>query len=136
PPRELNPDVTEAVEIVVLRGLEKQPSQRYDSAEMMANALNLALGRKLSTISYPAVKMEQRLVSATRRRGRTFTIAGSIVLLFLTAALVVMALRTVPPSAETTPTITPLAERFASTILAAQTGSAVDAAPSIEEISR
>ncbi len=43
-PRELRPDLPEAVEAVVLRSLVKQPADRWSSAVEMARAFRLALG--------------------------------------------------------------------------------------------
>ena len=54
PPSTLNPDVPPEVEQVVLTALQKDPNDRFAHADAMADALNEALGRKLSTVSFPA----------------------------------------------------------------------------------
>lgn len=56
PPSDLNPDVPFEVEAVVMRALEKKPEDRFQSAEEMAGELDMALGRKVSTSSYPAAR--------------------------------------------------------------------------------
>src|SRR3954454_4346819 len=43
PIREINPSIPPALEQIILRALEKVPAQRYQSAEAMAQALELAL---------------------------------------------------------------------------------------------
>ncbi|MDL1901980.1 substrate-binding domain-containing protein [Anaerolineae bacterium CFX9] len=56
PPRDLRHDIPEAVEQVVLRALSKIPRERYATANEMADDLNLALGRKItSTSQYPMI---------------------------------------------------------------------------------
>jgi ABC-type sugar transport system substrate-binding protein len=59
PPSELNPLITPAVESVVLNALAKSPEERFDDAELMAETLNVAIGRKVSTASYPRVETRQ-----------------------------------------------------------------------------
>jgi len=44
PPRSVNPDIPEAVEQVIMKGLHKEPGDRYASAGEMASALRLAIG--------------------------------------------------------------------------------------------
>jgi len=60
PPHQLNPLVPPAVEAVVLRALQKQPQDRFETAEEMANALNAALGRRVSTANYPILRPSER----------------------------------------------------------------------------
>ncbi len=46
PPREFNPQISAEVELVILRALQKNPDERFESSEQMSEALNIALGRK------------------------------------------------------------------------------------------
>ncbi len=46
PPREINPAIPEAVQIVILRALQKSPAARFETIEQMADALDIALGLK------------------------------------------------------------------------------------------
>jgi serine/threonine protein kinase/ABC-type xylose transport system substrate-binding protein len=46
PPREFNPQIPPDVELVILRALQKNPDERFESSEYMTEALNIALGRK------------------------------------------------------------------------------------------
>jgi len=49
PPRQINPDIPPAVEQVILRSLEKESGQRFQSAAEMAQALGQPLGRGQTT---------------------------------------------------------------------------------------
>ena len=49
PLREFNPQVPPEVEAIVLRALAKNPDERFDSSEQMAEAVNVAVGRKSTT---------------------------------------------------------------------------------------
>jgi ABC-type sugar transport system substrate-binding protein len=57
PPRSFNPALPEAVEEVVLRGLQKDPVNRYPSIEAMVDDLNRAAGRRTSTTTAPPVRL-------------------------------------------------------------------------------
>jgi serine/threonine-protein kinase len=46
PPREFNPQIPPDVELVILRAMQKNPDERFESSEYMTEALNIALGRK------------------------------------------------------------------------------------------
>ncbi len=59
PPRQLNPSLSKAVEDVVLRCLEKDPSQRYPSIEAVYDALNEAIGT-------PSVALDAAELSGVR----------------------------------------------------------------------
>lgn len=65
PLRSLNPDIPPAVEEVVMRSLAKRPEDRYASAEAMVLDLNAAIGRRISTMSYPAIRLDKTPVSLT-----------------------------------------------------------------------
>jgi ABC-type sugar transport system substrate-binding protein len=60
PLRELNPDVPPATEEVVMHSLAKRPEDRYGSIEAMVLELNAAIGRTVSTMSYPAIHLPVR----------------------------------------------------------------------------
>jgi tRNA A-37 threonylcarbamoyl transferase component Bud32 len=53
PPRELNPEITDAVERVVCRALEKKPERRFASAADFLRALRRARGRDTGDIAAP-----------------------------------------------------------------------------------
>jgi serine/threonine protein kinase len=53
PPSHLNPALSEAVEAVVMRCLEKDPSQRYQSIADVYDALNEAIGASPALLSAP-----------------------------------------------------------------------------------
>jgi ABC-type sugar transport system substrate-binding protein len=56
--RKINPSVPPPVEAVVMQALKKNPDQRYKSAEAMVLDLNATIGRRISTISYPALPVD------------------------------------------------------------------------------
>ena len=131
PPTELNPEIPPGVEGVVLKALNKNPDDRYDTAEEMADALNAALGRRPSTISSPAAHLELGLplphrhstVRLRRRRRLYATLGASLLLLALVLAVVVV------PRLSAPPVVTP-------TILEGQTSGAAESAPTDDEIAR
>ncbi|WP_224362020.1 serine/threonine-protein kinase [Hyalangium versicolor] len=47
PPRDLNPDVPEALDAVVVRALEKDPARRFATGREMAKAIETAMGLQL-----------------------------------------------------------------------------------------
>ncbi|MEP7293817.1 MAG: protein kinase, partial [Chloroflexota bacterium] len=61
PPSLFNPAITPAVEAMILKALEKDPTQRYQSASEMVQELNLALGRKPNLRSMIAQRTPQQL---------------------------------------------------------------------------
>lgn len=145
PPREHNPDLPEQVEMVALKALQKNPADRYNTADEMANALNIALGRKVSTASYPAVHLtssQQRRVasrSVVLPKPRRVLLSVGIGVIMLLAALGLVALLSTPgglfaqpsPTPEPTHTPTPLAP---ATVLTGRSGKADDALPSQAEV--
>ena len=60
PPSELNPAISAEVEAVIMRALRKRPEDRYNTVDVMADQLNEALGRKLSTTSYPVIHVDSK----------------------------------------------------------------------------
>lgn len=63
PPSQLNPALSQAVERVVLRCLEKDPSQRYQSVSEVYDALNDAIGT-------PSVSLDSAELSGARAKPR------------------------------------------------------------------
>ncbi|MBL8132841.1 MAG: protein kinase [Anaerolineae bacterium] len=56
PPSSVNPALSLAVDEVVLKAMAKTPDERYPRAVDLAAALNAALGRSISTGSFPMVQ--------------------------------------------------------------------------------
>ena len=83
PPHLLNPAVTPAVEAVILRALEKDPNQRYQSAEEMVQDLNLALGRKTRLRSFITLRTPERLKLINRAKQETIRRAILAILLMI-----------------------------------------------------
>jgi ABC-type sugar transport system substrate-binding protein/tRNA A-37 threonylcarbamoyl transferase component Bud32 len=77
PLRELNPNIPPQVEAVVLRALEKDPADRYDNAEQMADDLLVALGRKLSSSGDHAIMMPS--TSSVHRLSRRWAWVGGAI---------------------------------------------------------
>ena len=128
PLSQLNPNIPLAVEAVVLRALSKDASDRFDNAGEMADALNLALGRKLSTSSFPAVRVDQPTTRVQRRlhaaRRRTLLIA----VLLLLALVVVTGAILLATNGQGT--FTPRT----AVVLDGEQGSSSDAVPTNDEI--
>jgi ABC-type sugar transport system substrate-binding protein len=55
PPSSRNPDVPPELDAVVLRALAKDPAARFGDALEFSNAFNQAIGRTMSTGSFPAI---------------------------------------------------------------------------------
>ncbi len=129
PPGQLNPMVPPAVEHVALRALNKAPGSRYPTASDMADALNEALGRKMSTSSYPVVHIDSKpaLHEATHvpvpKRGARrlyWALGGALALLMI----VLLAVSVMPKNASHPPP----------TVLNDQSGIASDSEPTADEI--
>jgi len=99
PPSEFNPDCPAQVEAVIMTALAKDRAQRYNSADEMAHALNLALGRPGSSdsISTPIPRFnstQTRPLSARHAgEGRGWWVAGVaalVVLLVLVGGALIM----------------------------------------------
>jgi ABC-type sugar transport system substrate-binding protein/tRNA A-37 threonylcarbamoyl transferase component Bud32 len=131
-PSTIDPDIPPMVEAVILRSLEKDRDHRFDGAQEMADALNVALGRG-STTSRPAIRL------TTRSRRRTlYGVLGTVVVLavVMLVALVGQAEATRQAAIAQTQTAalwtpTPLPHP---TILEGESGTADDLIPSDAEV--
>lgn len=132
-PRELNNTIPAAVETVVMRALEKQPEKRYSSVDLMADDLNVALGRKVSSTTYPAAKLPDIVVTHTTEQShvrpagtsRRLMIAGAVIAVVILGAVSLLA----APSLISAPV--PIA-----TVLPGEARPAVEIVPSSEEAAR
>jgi len=135
PPSQLNPNIPPLVENVVLTALQKNPQDRFANADAMADALNEALGRKLSTVSFPAVHIDSKpalteaethpLRAPRRRSKRLYAVIAGVLIVLLAALTAIVLLPKNTPIHLTPPTV-----------LADKTGVASDSAPSADEITR
>ncbi len=89
PIRELNPAVSQALENVVAKAMEKDPKQRYVSAMFMAQALHAALlAEKEPTQDTPVFPVQQR--QQGKRRGSFHSrLREKILILLLSLAIIV-----------------------------------------------
>ncbi|MGQ9889887.1 MAG: protein kinase domain-containing protein [Aggregatilineales bacterium] len=100
PPSTYNPAVSPSVDAVVLRALQKDPALRYNSVRLMADELDAALGRRISTSSFTSAPLP---VEARRRAGQRrprwlrLAAVGAVV----TAALALLALLVLRPGSDT-----------------------------------
>ncbi len=90
-PREVNPEIPLLVETVILRALKKSPAERYETIDEMAHALNNALGRRISTGSYPmpASRPTMPITAATETASQK---SRGTLLIMAAAALAIIAL--------------------------------------------
>ncbi len=89
PPHLFNPAISPEIEIIILRSLDKDPNQRYQSAEEMVQALNMAMGRKSGIRSFISLQTPRRLTRIAPRvpvKLRRFLMA--VILLVLLIATV------------------------------------------------
>ncbi len=93
PPHLFNPAVTPELELVILRALDKEPSERYQSADEMVQAVNLAVGRKTGIRGFITQRTPQRLRRLTPRlvlmRRRLLFSGALLILLVAIVSLVV-----------------------------------------------
>ncbi len=68
PPRQINPNIPESIERIILRAMAKNPSDRFQTADEMAEALQQALtglSRPTAVLPVPAAQDEPAVVSAS-----------------------------------------------------------------------
>jgi ABC-type sugar transport system substrate-binding protein/predicted Ser/Thr protein kinase len=137
-PSSLNPIIPPGVEAVIMRALAKKAEDRFSTAGEMADHLNMALGRKISTATYPAV----HLPTATQQTAKTdarkpvFTarmaaLAGLVVIVALVAVLTMQLTGSGIFTPTAIPTATPVPDP---TIIEGGQGTAEDAVPTADEI--
>ncbi len=103
PPHLINPAVTPELEIAILRALDKDPDQRYQSAGKMVEAVNLAVGhkggiRELITLHPPHLsRLAPRMTKARRR----LLLSGALLILLIA----ILSLAVSPQFANTLPPI-------------------------------
>ena len=101
PPHLINPAVTPELEIAILRALDKDPDQRYQSAGEMVQAVNLAVGHKggirgLITLRPPHLsRLAPRMTKARRR----LLLSGALLILLIAILSLVIApqIKNTPP---------------------------------------
>ena len=127
PPRHINPQVSPAVEAVIMKALSKDPAQRYQHILQMVDELDMALGRKPGSgtgdiPATPPIIRTDTLQSVQRRRRQRMMVGiiTAILALVVLTTLVVLSRQNAPvPKA---------------TIQAEVEGPASAAVPSDEEI--
>ncbi|GAB4504837.1 MAG: hypothetical protein Fur0043_18310 [Anaerolineales bacterium] len=75
PPRSLNPDLSQAVEVVLLKALEKEPRKRYQSGAELVNALEKALSSKSARLADGKMPLPPIPAGAPTIRRSTLTLA-------------------------------------------------------------
>lgn len=108
PPSVYNPDIPAEIEAIILRALSKSPSDRFESAGMMAKQLREAVGAKSSTGPFPAPNIHHQTTiqrrREQRRRAGVFGLMAAVVFA-LTLAGSALVLPRLNPQNQATPTI-------------------------------
>lgn len=127
PPHELNPEITPAIEDVIMTALEKDPDKRFESVALMVDALRQATGRSSTGTFTAATPSKIVNYASTRRRAaqqrRALLLRVGISLL----ALVTVAVIAVLATSNRAPLPT-------ATVLEDEVGTAADAIPDEDEI--
>ncbi len=100
PPSELNPDIPPAVEVVILKALQKNREERYNSPLEMSNALNAALGRPVSNdsmtdIPNPLFITSQMTLRKTKQFFTKTSVLGSIIGILALALIAVLLIQNI-----------------------------------------
>ena len=96
PPSEFNPELPPEVEAVVLRSLDKDRDQRYNTADELSRALDFALGRSSSSDSIsatpiPRFSSETRPVRSVRQKSIYYLLAGLLIMVLLVGGALLLA---------------------------------------------
>jgi serine/threonine-protein kinase len=67
PPHKLNPDIDPALEAIILRAMQKNPSERYSTADQMRTALNNYLSGRPINAGVPEPAAPTRVIGAVGR---------------------------------------------------------------------
>ena len=125
-PREINPEISIAVEDVILRALEKKPADRFVSADEMAEALSVAVGRVSSSSRRPvhpsATTLNAFKIPVPTKR-LYFTLIPVLMIAVMVGAFFLLKARAEP-------------ENRTPTVLSGETMVAADIIPAEDEISR
>src|SRR5690606_36960276 len=137
PPSKFNTAVTPEIDALVLKAMSKQPEDRYNTANELANAFNAAIGRAISTGNFPAVSYPppstQRIVMNTSSASRMATMPRPRVAMIAAGLVAVIALVIFVLYA--TGLIAPPAPSFKQAVVReGVVGTAAEAEPSEEEI--
>lgn len=131
PPSEYNPGIPPEVEDVILTALNKKKEDRFESADEMARALNLALGRStsdhISAIKPTRTSQRMRVAAEEAKAPRTLPLpwligGAAILLLFILGLLFLPQLQA--------PAVLPVA-----TVMMGQSADWTDSKPNAAEIS-
>jgi ABC-type sugar transport system substrate-binding protein/tRNA A-37 threonylcarbamoyl transferase component Bud32 len=143
PPREFNPNTPVAVEEVILKALQKDRKDRFNTATEMARALNLAVGLPVgsSTHLVPAKPLDfQRALGSTTQNAQIgkagrwtliTTVVGILVLILVIALVIIQNIVVLPrqqQAAMTAQAATPIPPQIG-TVLVGQTKLAGDIVP-------
>ena len=91
PPRQINPHIPQGLEQIILRAMEKDPEERYQSAEeMLSHLLKLRENPKIVFRDSKAKKQKQKTQTTVKKRSHTsrsmFPIIMGVTLAFLITA--------------------------------------------------
>jgi CheY-like chemotaxis protein len=78
PPREVVPDIGEALSDMVMKALEKDPANRFESGRDMAKAIEAAAGERTFQEDQSARWMRESFATAIERTQEMFRLAGDV----------------------------------------------------------